>query len=275
MAFEDGGGLKSEGGDCRVADCVFEFNRAPFGSGGGASFRLASGWVDRCVFRYNEAGFGGGVASTIASPVTMTDCLFLRNTASDGGAVHASFYDEGDGPRSTGFGAKLTGCTLVENMASHGSAIACVRFGYTTLTSCTLYGNVSLLAPDGAIHVSTEAQVRIDRTIVAFSQVGSAVYCAPGAPAYIGIGCSDLHGNQGGDWTDCAAGWQGLEGNLGLDPLFCNAAGGDYTLNANSPCSPGSSPPGCDLIGAWPVGCGATAVAPITWGAIKGRYRDQ
>ncbi len=43
--------------------------------------------------------------------------------------------------------------------------------------------------------------------------------------------------------------------------MFCDAGGGDFTLNAQSPCAPANSPAGCDLIGALPVGCGVTDVA--------------
>ena len=44
------------------------------------------------------------------------------------------------------------------------------------------------------------------------------------------------------------------------------------TLDEASPCAPANSG-GCGLIGALPVGCGATAVEPATWGGIKASFR--
>ena len=60
---------------------------------------------------------------------------------------------------------------------------------------------------------------------------------------------------------DGCNGMGGTGGNFSANPLFCNSANGDYRLDATSPCAPGNSPPGCDLIGALSVGCGVTAVS--------------
>ncbi len=66
-------------------------------------------------------------------------------------------------------------------------------------------------------------------------------------------------------------------GNLVTDPLFCDLAGGDYTLCDNSPCLLMNDPVGTSM-GAYPdvAGCGACAsstVRDISWGAIKALYR--
>ena len=57
------------------------------------------------------------------------------------------------------------------------------------------------------------------------------------------------------------AGQLGVSGNICADPLFCNASGGDFYLQGNSPCR-GHSPesPDCERIGAWPVGCDVSFV---------------
>jgi hypothetical protein len=52
----------------------------------------------------------------------------------------------------------------------------------------------------------------------------------------------------------------GVDGNISADPLLCDAANGDYRLDAASPCAPLNSPAGCGLIGALDVGCGITAI---------------
>lgn len=54
----------------------------------------------------------------------------------------------------------------------------------------------------------------------------------------------------------------GAAGNISIDPIFCNAAGGNYTLNSHSPCAPGHHPLGanCGVIGALPVGCPTSGI---------------
>ena len=80
--------------------------------------------------------------------------------------------------------------------------------------------------------------------------------------AVVSIACSDVQGGQAGiDNTDGVLNWGA--GNFDLDPLFCNAAGGNYTLQADSPCLPGQHPDNvdCGLIGAWGAGgCGSVFV---------------
>ena len=75
--------------------------------------------------------------------------------------------------------------------------------------------------------------------------------------SYVDIRCSDVYDNAGGDWVgvDCIEDQQGIQDNICEDPLFCGAAVGDFTLDAESPCAPYYNPD-CLLIGAWPVGCG-------------------
>jgi hypothetical protein len=80
-----------------------------------------------------------------------------------------------------------------------------------------------------------------------------------------------MFGNEGGDWTDCLESFLGVDGNIAMDPLFCNLPVGDLHLCSDSPCAPEQSG-ACGLIGALPVGCGtcgATALSPTTWGQIK------
>ena len=122
---------------------------------------------------------------------------------------------------------------------------------------------------------STSA-IRLENTIVAFSahtwSSGKVVHC--GAGASIETACSDLFGNDGGDWIDCIADQAGMNGNFSADPLFCDPEAGDFTLRANSPCAPPGAT-GCGLVGALPVGCGPVSVVEETWAGIKARYRGE
>ena len=68
------------------------------------------------------------------------------------------------------------------------------------------------------------------------------------------ISCSDVFGNEGGDWVGDLVDDLGVNGNICADPLFCDAADGDLSIRDDSPCAPGQDP-GCGIIGALPVGC--------------------
>ena len=87
--------------------------------------------------------------------------------------------------------------------------------------------------------------------------------------------CSDVYGNQGGDWVDCLSGQEGTNGNFSADPFFCDPAADDFTLHGDSPCLSGNHPDGvnCGPIGALGQGCPPTALAPSSWATIKARYR--
>jgi hypothetical protein len=49
------------------------------------------------------------------------------------------------------------------------------------------------------------------------------------------LACSNLHGNQGGDWVGNYASLYGIDGNDSRVALFCDTDSGDFTLQANSP----------------------------------------
>jgi hypothetical protein len=112
----------------------------------------------------------------------------------------------------------------------------------------------------------------VENSILSFGEGGEAVYCGPYLD--VALTCCDIYGNEGGDWVGCIEDQYGVNGNISEDPLFCDPGSGDFTLQECSPCAPFSPPnPECDLIGAWPVGCGGTPTVESTWGALKALFR--
>ena len=78
-----------------------------------------------------------------------------------------------------------------------------------------------------------------------------------GSAGTASLSCCDIYGNAGGDWVGAIAEQLGINGNICLDPLFCDPTALDLTLHADSPCAAENNPE-CGLIGAWPEGCGLT-----------------
>ncbi len=102
--------------------------------------------------------------------------------------------------------------------------------------------------------VSDHDSIDLDRTLIS-SNVGGSVDLPLGAA--ITVDCVDIHGNAGGDWIAPIDGRVGQDGNISVDPRFCDPVAGDYTLMDTSPCMPGQHPDGenCGLIGRYGEGC--------------------
>ncbi|UCD93359.1 MAG: right-handed parallel beta-helix repeat-containing protein [Candidatus Zixiibacteriota bacterium] len=215
------------------------------GGGGGVICNGSSPTIRNCIFRGNHAGWSGGAiyCSQNSSP-TITDCRFEQNKAmGHGGAVFAS--------AST---AELTDCLFDSNGAWFGGGAISCQGASVEVYNCTFNANFS---QGGAIEVLASF-AGIDNSIIAFTDDGSAVYCWDSSDIF--INCTDVYGNEGGDWVGAIAGLLG-NNNLSADPLFCGEANPDepFTLYAHSPCAPENNPE-CDLIGVFDVGCTAECV---------------
>jgi hypothetical protein len=236
----EGGGVMIRGeSDTKFIRCRFEGNTAAENGGGLAyyeTFHIPDVPVQSCDFVDNVAGtMGGGLYFDSSSPCRFISNLFWNNSAEQsGGAVH---LDRRGIANPQGFYSS----TLVGNSAPSGAGIL--------------------------LQESFGQKFELDRTIIAFSRIGRAVSCTLTPDAR----CSDLFGNEGGDWVGPISIEFGTEGNLAADPQFCDIEQGDFRISETSPCAPDNSG-GCGLIGLFEVGCGATAVKPSTWGSIKASF---
>ena len=243
-----GGGVYCRNSFPTITDCMFLDNTAAYansGLGGGMYFRDGSSpTLTRCTFSGNYTDrHGGGIYSTLSSTPNLIDCSFSGNEArTDGGGIACA---------STS--ATFTRCTFVENSAEWGGGAVCRSTGLLTLQNCTFYRNAAVWG--AGVYGWEQGAAVLENTIIAFSTEGVAVLVEEAATAT--LTCCDIYGNAGGDWVGCIADQYGIRGNICEDPLFCGPGGGDFTLQDISPCAPFSPPnPACDLIGAWPVGCG-------------------
>lgn len=288
-SYHVGGGVEVQSSSSLFTDCEFTANQG-FNFGGGLFFRQSSPTLRGCEIRSNQlaTGAGGGVYGEDCPLLIIEDCLFSDNHAgsqgSNGGGISAGtvrllrcVFDGNSanhgGGLSAGPGTSLEECVFLDNtgfseLIITGSGGAISGWGPLSLDHCTLARNVAEIG-SGIDYGGGSTTLTIDNTIVAFNAGGSGIACGTASAL---LTCTDVHGNAGGDWVGCIAGQAGLNGNLAADPLFCGLAAGDLTINEASPCAPAQSGT-CGLIGALPVGCGATAVEAATWGGIKSRMR--
>jgi predicted outer membrane repeat protein len=239
-AVRHGGGIS-----CReycspdLTDCTFSSNSS--GGQGGAlyCYYYSNPLVVGCTFAENSAGDDGGALLfvTACSP-HLTNCVFRSNSASDQGGVALCQ------------GASIPvfdHCLLCDNSAgSYGGAMSLILNVTPVLENCTITANS---APNGSGFYLYRATPSLDRCILSFGLQGAAVLCGSEAAAV--FTCTDVYGNDGGDWTDCIADQQETSGNLCEDPLFCDPENEDYRLRSCSQCLNSTV---CDQIGAYGLG---------------------
>jgi len=229
----------------------------PMSQGGGLLIAAeAMPSIVDCVFEANRSEFGGAVYCTRAHPV-FTGCIFRENHADHEGA--GLCFADNSFPL-------LQGCTFIANQAVDDGGGITAEWSAVTVTGCTFVRNNAWMGSSVAAWLGS--LIVADATIIAFSTLGRPVACED---ASIWISCCDVYGNDEGDWIGCLAGYDGQDGNIHADPLFCDLEGEDLRLENGSPCLPAGV---CDRMGAWPVGCGSTPATVVSWGALKALYRD-
>jgi hypothetical protein len=194
----------------------------------------------------DNTGFieGGAINGSVDS---LLDCQFIGNeiraTATDGSAFNV-------------YNAYVDNCLIVGNYAFNSAPVYVMN---TTLENSTIVGNQNLshFPPSGAIRVGGSGTV-IRNTIIAFNDVDRAVNC--NATQTVTVECSNFYGNYGDDWAGCVSGQLGLNGNISLDPRFCDYAASNYGLLSSSPCFVAS----CGIMGAYGMGCWAEEPAIVS-----------
>jgi parallel beta-helix repeat protein len=263
---QEAGGLYSAESVTRITECVFDSDTAENG-GGGIQFLAGTAELTGCTFRGNYAGMSGGaVLCDQVDTISFRDCLFEGN-------------ETGDHEYATVFcvnveSVKFTGCTFDQNLvhALHGQdrtmpqldsctftrnhgrrgTLYFAFFSAPFLTNCTFSNNYVEEEEGGAV-ACFDTRPILANCVVSFTSGSGAVYCPIAAEPV--ISCSNIYGNSGGDWIGNIADLYGVDGNISIDPMYCDTAGGDFRINVNSPCAPENNDCGV-LIGSLGKGCG-------------------
>jgi len=303
-----GGGIYlNQGCNPTILDSEFTDNQATNGSGGGIySDNNCSPHIERCNIHHNTTvAYGGGLVTGDFSTAVIINNEIHHNTASlqGGGAWFARqgalsvmnnrFYQNvapsGGAMWIEGPGATIEANQIYENRASTGNGAAGIQ---CTASSVTIRNNVFWLNLGGAVLVvngnpdsfaliegntivrnqlgaGIYVQIRstVRRNIVAYQVLGSGI----GGFGSVTFECNDVFQNAGGNYQGFAD-QTGLNGNISVDPLFCNLLTFNLTIAEGSPCVPANSPCGA-LIGALGPACGPVATKQATWGAVKALYR--
>ncbi len=248
-----------------IENCTFRNNSAQVDGGG---IRLISGplTIDACQFIGNSCGRDGGGAWIFSIDVDLTNCAFESNQAVAGASLllidseaevtsctfrgnHAANW--GGGIVSDNCSVIITGSLFHENRIDSGTGNGVfLNQSSTDLVNCTMAGN---FGGAGGLVACWESSPHISNSILAFSVNSRAVDCLDSSCSPV-LSCTDIFGNDNGDWTDCIGDQADNSGNLNVDPMFCHFANGDFFIRDQSPCLAENN--GCSvLIGALGAGC--------------------
>jgi hypothetical protein len=149
---------------------------------------------------------------------------------------------------------------FINNSAGAGGAVYGCCEGGGGFWNCTFYGNSAPLGSALYFPMQVLNPMTLANSIIAAGNGGASIACV--GDLNMSVACTNIFGNEGGDWVECLASDLGVNGNISADPLFCDPAGSGvegFALTPQSPCAPEHSS-GCGLIGALPVGCGPTSI---------------
>jgi hypothetical protein len=113
--------------------CCYEIGGADYLVGGGMFNLDSSPTVSDCVFVSNSAQIGGGMSNRGAAPI-VTGCTFDSNTAVNTG---------GGMDNHLGSSPAVTGCLFTGNTAGWGGGMDNDEAGSPTLTACTFINNTA------------------------------------------------------------------------------------------------------------------------------------
>lgn len=221
-----GGALAlNEGISSRVIDCVFRNNDCKTG---GAIY-ADTGFVEivGCSFENNTSELGGAIR-TINSFIRVVDSEFINNAADLGGAINGTF-------------ARIESSTFRGNTATAGDGGAInLTFSQGSVIVNSVFDGNEASGRGGTIRSSHDLPIINSIIRNSVSGVGGAL---DGSGATITVSNSIVRGAGAltgaipvsFSYSNVEGGAPG-DGNIDTDPVFVDAANGDYRLDTGSPC---------------------------------------
>jgi Right handed beta helix region/Dockerin type I domain/Chlamydia polymorphic membrane protein (Chlamydia_PMP) repeat len=243
-----GGAVYCDGSSPLIMNCIFENNYGDY-QGGAISAFSSSLIIRNCIFDGDSAQYGGAIYLNTLSNPRIENTIFKNNISERGGGAIFTQYG--------GSTLHLVKCVFYDNNAQNGGGIFRDIMTNVNITNCTFVRNSG---GSGSNIYSAPGYITVlNNTIIAFGLGGEGLYADNNG---LSISCCDIFGNAGGDWVGDVSSYLGTDGNISVDPFFCDTANADFHIQGYSQCSPLVNPE-CSLIGALDPGCDGEPIFPI------------
>lgn len=231
----NGGGMYNDGSsNPNITLCSFIGNSATADGGGVYNLPNSSPNIANSNFSNNTAANkGGGMYNNQAHP-TVSNCIFSTNTAREGGGIFNNYGS-----------LSLKNSTLKNNKATNQGGGGMENFNATTveIINCNFNNNTANSDGGGVLNLYTPLVVSNATFSNNTANTGGGIYIYSSNTS---INNSIIYGNNTGIYVAFGAaptisnsniqgGYSGT-GNINADPLFADAANGNYHLSCGSPC---------------------------------------
>jgi hypothetical protein len=232
-----------------IRQCVITGNRTLISPGAGVAGNPV---LEDCTISNNVPGNAGDGGGVWGAP-TLRRCRVERNSARDGGGIYLTW---------SGTSALIEDCVITDNVVQEGTHGGGIYAGlpFVVVRRCLIARNTSIgyggmIAVSGAAAFCAPAgQTRFERCTIVSNQVEQGSIYGENWGGIFGAGTLvdcivrdndevQVDASSSASFSDIQGGFPG-PGNLDLDPLFVDAAGGDYRLRPGSPCIDAGHPAG-------------------------------
>ncbi len=164
-ASSDGGGMCNQNSSPTVDGCTFRENTADYA--GGMLNSSSASTVKNCTFAKNAAGYAGGIYNHDAEGVTVTNCVFVGNTAAG-----RTTENHGGGMCNDGSSPTIMNCTFAGNSADYGGAMV-NQTASPSVTNCILWGDSAASEGNEIYNILPDASATVTYSCIKGGSAGT------------------------------------------------------------------------------------------------------